>query len=157
MQELEKSLSETCKKYNDYENEILKGDLIYNSFLENQLGEELLAYYVVPKQKFDCLYGILFTNTRIIEVNSYSTMVSLSVKKYKQIKKIIFEKEFDAANIKAILSNESWPERVLLKITYIDIDDQEEEISWEKIENEENIIDVMTFVKLITKIQSQKN
>ena len=149
MKSNESKLREVCKTYNNYENDDFKGDLLYKAFEDFKYEEELLASYITPKQKFDCIYGFLLTNTRIIEISSYTTMYTITIKRYKQIKKVILEREIDDSQAKNVLLDEAKLERVQVRLTFIDCNNQEEEFVWENIESEESIDQAIDFANKV--------
>lgn len=153
MAQHESGFIKLCNKFNDYEKNDHKGDLIIKAYKEHIFDEDLLAFYIIQKQKFDCLYGFLLTKSRLIEISAYSTMYTINIKKYNAIKKMILEKEFDENKTKKIIAGEILPERIQLRFTYVDINNQEEEIIWESIENKENIAQAIEFADEIFRLQ----
>ena len=153
MMEAERNFHEMCRQYNDANANDHKGDLLHNAFDKYKYDEDLLAFYVAPKTKFDCLYGFLVTQTRIFEINTYTTMVTVTVRKYKDIKKVVFEREFEEKNAKKVVDGESRPERVQLKFSYVDQNNNEEEVVWESIINKENIIHATDFANTLLELQ----
>lgn len=147
MNQNEINMHEVCKKFNNYENKDFKGDLLFKAYEDYKYEEDLLSSYIAAKEKFDCLYGFFLTNTRIIEINAYSTMYTVTIKKYKAIKKIVLEKEFDNNKINNVLSEKIDAERLQLRVTYVDINGQEEEYNWEHMESEDNINQADVFAK----------
>ncbi len=153
MRELENQFLNQCSIYNDYENNDYKGDLIIKAYKEHIFDEDLLAFYIALKQKFDCLYGFLLTKNRIIEISAYTTMYTINIRKYKAVKKVILEKEFDETKIKKFIASEMLPERVQVRFSYLDINNQEDEIVWEGIEKKESITQAIEFAENIFRLQ----
>lgn len=154
VENIEKSFYELCQKYNNPDNNDYKGSLLYKAFESEKYGEELLASYITSKQKFDCLYAFLITKSRIIEINSYSTMFIVSSKKFKYIKKVVVEQDFDDKQVEEMLSNNIYPERVQIKAYFVDYSNEVEELSWENIESKENIAHAVEFGRRLFQLQA---
>lgn len=154
MQENEKKFYDYCKSFNNSDKGELKGDLIFGAYEKEKHNEELLASYVLPKQKFDCLYAFIVTKTRIIELSAYSTMFTVSIKRYKSIKKVVFEQAFDDRQVEQFIKGNVYPERVQIKLQLIDEQNQPEEFVWENIEIKENIIQAIDFANKLNEVQA---
>lgn len=155
MEQIEQKFLDVCEMYNDCENKNFKGSLLFQSFQKAKLDEELLASYVTIKEKFDCLYAFLVTRSRILEISVYSTMCITQFKRYKEIKKISVEKSFDDNQIEKIISEEALPERVQLKVSFVDHTNQTEDLSFENIEKREDIIQVLEFARMLSQLQAE--
>jgi hypothetical protein len=155
MEQIEQDFFDVCQMYNNPENNDFKGALLFESFKNAKLNEELLASYVNIKEKFDCLYAFLVTRTRILEISVYSTMCITQSKRFKEIKKILVEKAFDEQEIQKIITDEVLPERVQLKISFVDFTNQTEDVSLENIEKREDIAQALEFAKMLSKLQTE--
>lgn len=151
---VEQNFYELCLKYDNKANNDYKGSLLYKAYENEKYGEELLASYIMVKEKFDSVYAFLLTKTRIIEINSYSTMYIVTTKKFKYISKVTVEQEFDDKLIKEILNDEVIPERVQLRVQFVDYRNEIEELVWEGIEKKEDIIQVLNFANKLKQIQA---
>ena len=154
MEQIEQKFFDICERYNDPENNNFKGALLFKAFQNEKLDEELLTSYVTIKEKFDCLYAFLLTRSRIIEISTYSTMCITQSKKFKEIKKISLEQSFDDREIEKILKDEALPERVQLRMSFIDHSNQPEDFSLDNIEKRENIIQVLEFARVLSGLQT---
>lgn len=156
MADLEKDFYELCKKHNDQKNNDFKGFLLFKSFKEQKCGEVLLANFVIDKSKFDSIFAVILTQTRIIEINTYSTMNIVSTLKFKQINKVIVQQEFDDKKVKEILKDEEYPERVQLKVQFVNSNNSIEELSWDNVDQIDNIKQVLNFANVIRQLQANE-
>lgn len=153
MEKIEQKFFDDCKKYNDRENNNFKGSLLYKAFENEKYEEELLASYITMKEKFDCLYAFLLTRSRIIEISAYSTMCITQSKKIKVIKKISLEQSFDDKVVEKILNDEMLPERVQLRVSFIDPINQVEDFAIDNVEKSEDVLQVLEFAKSLSRLQ----
>lgn len=156
MQDAEKEFFDACQKYIDADNNQFKGSLLYKAYTDVKYGEELLASYIVKKEKFDSIYAFVLTKTRIIEISVYSTMFIVSSKRYKNIKKIMVEKDFDDKTIQGLLEDKGTLDRVQIKFLVVDDTNSTEEISWENIDSQEDISQALNFAEKLSQIQVQE-
>lgn len=154
MSEAENNFINACQKYINHDERVFKGKLLYKAYMEEKRNEELITSYVAAKEKFDCTQAFLLTKTRLIEINAYSTMYIVTIRKYKSIKKFTIEREFDNELVENILENKAFPERVQVKITFIDHSNEHEEILWENIEDKDCIIQAQDFVEKLSLLQT---
>jgi hypothetical protein len=154
MLEVEKRFNKVCMEYDDPGENDYKGSILLKTFENQKFGEDLLAFYITVKQKFDCINAFIVTATRIIEINAYTTMCITNSRKYKSLQKINIEQAFDDRQIEKVLHDEIKPERIQIRLAFICDNNETEEFVWENEEDEESIFGALNFSKQLLKIQA---